>query len=201
MKDIVIVGTGGLGREVLGLLLEINKVKVKWNIKGFYDDFTEEKKVNDYPVLGTLKDLKQLKDQISAVVAIGNPKIKKEIIKDISKSNIQYPILIHPSVVLYSEKYITLGEGVVIGANSVLTTNIDIEKHVYINTAVVVAHDNHIKSYSMLMPTVAISAGAVIGESVYVGNGVKIDASVEIPNNLKIPAGTIITSQKDVEKL
>ena len=38
MKDIVIIGAGGFGREVAWLIEDINKVNNEWNIVGFVDD-------------------------------------------------------------------------------------------------------------------------------------------------------------------
>ena len=38
MKNLIIVGAGGFGREVLQCVKDINKVFQRWNIKGFIDD-------------------------------------------------------------------------------------------------------------------------------------------------------------------
>ena len=38
MKDIIIVGAGGCGREVANWIEDINKEKKTWNILGFIDE-------------------------------------------------------------------------------------------------------------------------------------------------------------------
>ena len=38
MKNIIIVGASGLGREVLEWIKDINEVSPRWKIKGFIDD-------------------------------------------------------------------------------------------------------------------------------------------------------------------
>ena len=38
MNEIVIVGAGAFGREVVWLIERINKVNNQWKIKGFIDD-------------------------------------------------------------------------------------------------------------------------------------------------------------------
>ena len=38
MKDIIIVGAGGSGREVLDTIKYINRYEKTWKIKGFIDD-------------------------------------------------------------------------------------------------------------------------------------------------------------------
>lgn len=193
MKKIVIIGSGGLGREVLGIIQSINREKQTWDFIGFYDDNLTDELINGYPVLGKIDELNQIEEQLQVVIAIGNPKIKEIIKNKIVNPKIEFPNLIHPSVEIYSDDNVVLGKGIVIAANSVLTVNIEVSDFVYINTATVIAHDTKIGRYSMIMPTVSISAGGIIGEKVYIGNGTKIDYSINIKDNSKIKAGSILT--------
>ena len=193
MKNIAVIGSGGLGREVLGIIQSINRKENSWNFIGFYDDNLSNDFINGFPILGQIDELNQINEELNVVIAIGNPKIKKLIKNKIVNSQIKFPTLIHPSVEIYSEENVVLGKGVVIAANSVLTVNIEISDFVYINTAAVIAHDTKIGKYSMIMPTVSISAGGEIGEKVYIGNGTKIDYYVHIKNNEIIPAGSVLT--------
>ncbi len=56
MKDLIIVGAGGLGREVLQMCLEINCMASCWNIRGFINDDLQALNDHDYeyPVLGKI---------------------------------------------------------------------------------------------------------------------------------------------------
>lgn len=65
--------------------------------------------------------LKLVEEELALVIGIGNPVVKK-----ITNTNIYFPVLLHPSVIVYLSETVNLGEGVVIGANSVLTVNIEI---------------------------------------------------------------------------
>ena len=38
MKDLIIIGASGFGREVLQIVKDINKAVMTWNIRGFLDD-------------------------------------------------------------------------------------------------------------------------------------------------------------------
>ena len=42
MNNLIIVGAGGFGRELLQWAKDINKVEKKWIIKGFIDDTLEK---------------------------------------------------------------------------------------------------------------------------------------------------------------
>ncbi len=193
MKKIAIIGSGGLGREILGIIESINRQKETWHFVGFYDDNLSNKIVNGFPVIDKIESLNLIEEELNIVIGIGNPKIRELIFNKINNSKIVFPTLIHPSVVMYSEDTINIGKGVVIGANCVLTVNVEVGNQVYINTASVLSHDASIGDFSVLMPTVSISAGAEIGKSVYIGNGVKIDQPISIEDYSHIKSGTVLS--------
>lgn len=183
MKKIAIIGSGGLGRELLGIIESINEINKKWDFVGFYDDNLSNELINGYKVIGDINSLNFIKEDLALVIGIGNPKIKEKIRNRIKNKRISFPNIIHPSVIIYSNETVKLKEGIVIGANSVLTVNIEIENFVYINTASVISHDTKIGEYTMIMPTVSISTGVTIGKKVYISNGVKIDFPCKIAND------------------
>jgi hypothetical protein len=80
MRDIVIIGAGGFGREIAWLIEDINKNKKEWNVVGFVDDDLSKQGecFNGYQVVG---DIEWLKDkELFAVCAIGDPLVKRETI-------------------------------------------------------------------------------------------------------------------------
>lgn len=194
IKDIAIIGAGGLGREVLGLIKSINSVKQTWNVIGFFDDGSKEISVNGISVIGGFKELNEYHTELSVVLAIGNPLTKRKIFKKISNPNVCFPNIIHPSVIVYEPEYVNFGRGVVVGANSVITTNVRINDFVYINIGVIISHDALVKEFTMIMSSVCISAGAIIGEAVYLGNGVRIDKPIIIADEKVIPMGVTLSA-------
>ena len=69
MKDIIIVGAGGFGRELLQWIKDINKVENKWNIKGFIDDNINalSEYMCDYEVIGTISEWEPKKNEMFAI--------------------------------------------------------------------------------------------------------------------------------------
>lgn len=194
MRNIAIFGAGGFGREVAMLIEQINQKEETWNILGYFDDGVKVgTELYGYKVLGGIKELNNLEEDLSLVFAIGDPKIKKKVIENINNSHLSYPILIHPSV-LMGRKDTIIGEGAIIAAGNILTVNINIGKHVILNLGCTVGHDTVIRDYSSFMPSVNISGEVEIGEGVYVGTGVKII------NQLEIGAGTIVGAGAVVAK-
>ena len=194
MKDIAIFGVGGFGREVLTLINDINNVKPTWNIIGFFDDGKEVgSNCHGYKVLGGTKELKEWKSQIAVVIAIGTPQIKKKILALISDNSlIEYPILIHPTVVIGDNDYIKIGKGCILCANTILTCDIVLGNFVTLNLACTVGHDTIIMDYCAFMPTCNISGECIINESVYCGTGVKIINRISIGEGTIVGAGAVV---------
>lgn len=198
MKDIVIIGAGGFGREVAWLIEEINESNMEWNLLGFIDEDEEKhgKFLNGYRVLGGFRYLEEKKD-VYYVCAIGNSKIKKEIIeKRCIKYNIKPATLIHPSVIM-SKKYNKIGQGCIICASNIVTVNTQIGNHVIVNIDCTIGHDVVVNNYTTIYPSVNISGNCEIGECVELGTGTQIIQGKSIGNNSVIGAGSVVV--KDIE--
>ncbi|WP_353101122.1 acetyltransferase [Myroides odoratus] len=192
MKKIAIFGAGGFGREVKTIIDSINEKEDTFEFVGFYDDGIEKGTiVNGYPVLGGIKDLNNLGNQLALVIAIGDPKTKAKIISLISNSLIEYPNIISPYALISSD-FVNLGKGNIICAGTIITCNIDIKDFVILNLSCTVGHDTVINNYASFMPSVNISGEVVIGEGVYVGTGAKIINLLEIGKYTIVGAGAVV---------
>lgn len=73
-KDLILVGAGGFGREVLWQISESESPD--YNIIGFVDDAPEltGKYVNNAPILGNIRWLLDYPNEICVSICIANPK-------------------------------------------------------------------------------------------------------------------------------
>jgi sugar O-acyltransferase (sialic acid O-acetyltransferase NeuD family) len=126
------------------------------------------------------------------VLAMGTPETKRDVFSRIVNSRVSYPVLIHPSVIIESPKYVTLGGGTIVCAGSILTTNIRIGRHVLINLACTVGHQTEIGDFSSFMPTCNISGEVRIGECTFWGTGSKIINRRTVGNNVTVGAGAVV---------
>lgn len=193
MKKISVFGAGGFGREVKMLIEQINIVEKVWEFIGFWDDDeTIDTLINDSPFLGGIKQLNEFKDELYLVCAVAEPNTKEKIINNISNSKIKFPVLIHPSAIIGNRKFVSIGDGSIIAAGNIITTNIKIGKHVILNLSCTVGHDTIIGNFSSFMPSVNISGEVNIGELVYAGTGAKIINQLEIGRNTTVGAGAVV---------
>lgn len=195
MKSVVIIGAGGFGREVLEIFKDQNKQKKQWNILGFIDDNKDiqDKIINNYPVLGGLDWFKENKD-VGCVCAIGKPEAKKKIVSRLQDLGVIFYNAIHPSVIM--SEFVEIGNGVIIGAGTILTVNIKIGNHVIINLNCSVGHDTIIDDYCSIMPTVKINGCNHLSEGVYVGTGATFINEQSVGSWSIVGAGSVVV--KDI---
>lgn len=194
MKDIAIFGFGGFGREVQWLIRDINRVKPIWNIIGFFDDgYPVGCRIHGLSNLGGVEAVNKWKTPLNVVIAIGTPSIKKKIQSRINNPLLEYPTLIHPSVIIGEKDYVNIGKGCIICANSVITCDIEIGDFVVLNLACTVGHNTIIRNNSAFMPNCNVSGDVVVGENVYCGSGVKIINQAIIGDDAIVGAGAVVT--------
>jgi sugar O-acyltransferase (sialic acid O-acetyltransferase NeuD family) len=201
LKELYIIGAGGLGKEVKSLIQNINAQIETYLLAGFIDDVVPVGTIiHNLEVKGNIEFLNHIQKEIQVVIAIGDAKTKKQVFSKLNSKFISYPTLIHPSSILQEKECIEIGEGSIISANCVLTTDIKIGKHVLLNLNCTIGHDVQINDFVSLMPAVNISGLVHIQKTTYIGTGAIILNGLEIGENAIIGAGAVVTKNipKDV---
>lgn len=196
IKQIAIYGAGGFAREVAWLAESCD-----CRVACFVDDnpALAGKQVNGIPVM-RLEDAAVRFAGAGIVSGIGSPKAREMVMqKAVAARFIPVP-LIHPRVEM--SRWIDMGEGAVICAGCILTTNIQIGKQVQINLDCTVGHDVAMGDCTTLAPGVHVSGWVHFGKRVYAGTGaVFINGTEESPlvigDDVVIGAGACVTKSID----
>jgi sugar O-acyltransferase (sialic acid O-acetyltransferase NeuD family) len=193
LKDLVIVGAGGLGREIAWLTERINAKEPQWNLLGFLDDdpALHGKSVNGYPVIGGCQDI-PAKGELFAVCAIGAAAVRQKVtdrLKDIAPT-LRFATLIDPCAVVSPR--VTVGEGAVICAGAVVTVDISIGKHVLISSACTVGHDTVLSDHVTLYPGANVAGNVLLERGVEVGTGAQIIQGKRVGAHAIIGAGAVV---------
>ena len=193
MKNIIIIGAGGVGREVSLIIEKINKLKATWNLIGFIDDNINSwnRIINGYQIIGGMDLLETLPLDTYVVIAIANYNVKKKIVNKIN-NKFKFATIIDPKV--YIHDYMTIGEGTIIYEGAIITANIQVGNHVIISPKCGIGHDSIIKDYVSLLWNVNVSGNDVIEEGVMMGSG------STIIQGKKIGKGSIIGAPAKVVK-
>lgn len=193
MKDLIIFGAGGFGREVAWLVERINKVEPTWNLLGFLDgdESIQGNDINGYRVIGREKEVNTYPDAYY-VCAVGCSRDREKIIKELKEINpdIKFGTVIDPSVVI--SDLVTIGEGCIICAHSIITVNISIGNHVIINPDCAIGHDAIINDFVTLYPSVNVSGNTQIGHCAELGVGMQIIQGKTIGDYSIVGAGAVV---------
>ncbi len=197
MKDLIIFGASGFGREVAWAVERQNKVNPTWNLLGFMDDNDEIQgmEINGLKVLGKTRDVSNYPD-VFFVCAVGASRVREKIVSNMKAANpdIKFGTVIDPSVEMSDS--VTVGEGTIICAHTIITVNIEIGSHVIINLDCTVGHDAVIKDFVTLYPSVNVSGITNIGHAAELGTGMEIIQGISIGDYSIIGAGAVVV--KDI---
>ena len=198
MNELYIIGAGGFGRETAWLVERINEERQTWEIKGFIDDNESlwGTVCGGYPVLGGLSYLQKLDHAAWCVCAVGSAEVRKKIVRSIHKAiHIRFATLIDPKVNI--SKRVSVGEGSIICAGSIITVDICIGRHNIINLDCTIGHDAVLADFVTLYPSVNVSGQVKIGECTEVGTGANIIQGKRIEDRTVIGAGAVLV--RDIE--
>lgn len=190
MKDLIIVGAGGFGREVLQWIKDINKIENRWNILGFIDDNTEalNGQACDYSVINTIKDCMPKKNQ-EYVCAIAKPSVKENVTKKLKERGAVFTSVLHPTS--FISDYADVGEGLVMYPNSGINVNTKIGNFVTILSSGV-GHDAEIGDYCTISSYCDITGGAILEERVFLGSHVTVVPGRKIGAGAYVAAGSVV---------
>lgn len=187
MKKILIVGAGGLGKELVDLIRAIGE----YEIAGFLDDDPEKQNtmVNQVPVLGTAMQLAQYKGVKNLAIAIAKPELKRKIVQAAENAGFSFPNLIHPTVSLGS--HVSLGKGNILCANTVISTEVTLHDFVTVNPQCGIGHESTLHSFSTLYWGVHIGGNVTMGEGCELGTHACVIQGLSIADDIVLGAGAV----------
>jgi len=195
-QKVVIYGGGGFAREVAWLVECCDAGKGAYEVACFVDDdeAAHGKLLNGIPVM-SLQVAREQFPTARMVGGVGVPKTRQSVIGKAARAGFSFCTLVHPNV--ERSRWVEIGEGTIVCAGSLLTTNIIIGRHVQLNLDCTVGHDVRIGDFATLAPGVHLSGWVHIGERVYIGTGAVIingtkDTPMQIGDDAVIGAGACV---------
>ena len=206
MTPLVIIGTGGHGREALDIVEAINARSPTFEFLGFVD----EQRGNELLVaargariIGSLESLRERtldirhvigigSGDIRYVIGIGSGDIRRRIDQQLSDHGFEPATLVHPDATIGA--VVTLGAGVVVAAGARITTNVTLGRHAHVNVNASVSHDCRIADYVTVSPGVTVSGTVSIGEGTLMGAGSTVIQNRTIGAWVTVGAGAVVVT-------
>ena len=181
MKNLIIIGAGGMGRTVYSNALESVGYGEKFIVKGFIDDNLEALAgfPNYPPVIGTIRDYQPQEDDVF-VSSIGGAS-RRPCMEEIIRRGGEFLDLIHQTARLLTN--VKLGKGNFIGAYSVIGNDAVIGDYNMIQSYTIIGHDAKVGNYNRIDTHVTCVGGTVIEDDV------NIHTSAVISHNVVVETG------------
>lgn len=195
--QLVLVGSGGFGRETAEVVRAINDARPgrpRWNLLGFLDDDPEMwgTSVSGTTVLGGVDALSDLPDA-HVVLCTGSPgnfRSKKRIAERLGLPPERYATLIHPAAVVPDS--CRAGEGTVVLAGTVATTDVEIGAHAGVMPQSVLTHDCRLDDFVTVGAAVCLAGGVHVQEGAYLGAGCQIRGALTIGSWALVGMGAVV---------
>lgn len=200
MKNLIIIGAGGMGRTIYSNALESVGYGEKFVVKGFIDDNLSalDGFENYPPVIGTIRDYQPQPDDVF-MSSIGGA-ARRPCMEEIIRRGGEFIELIHKTARIYQN--VKLGKGNFIGAYTVIGNDAVIGNYNMIQSYTVIGHDSRIGDWNRIDTHVTcvggiviedeanIHSSAVINHEVTVGTGAHVGALSFVIRNVK-PGTTV----------
>jgi sugar O-acyltransferase (sialic acid O-acetyltransferase NeuD family) len=192
MHDLVIVGAGGFGREVLAWAKDTVAAGAKWKLKGFLDDNPAALTAFsiDVSVVGTLTTY-QPAPHDRFICAIGRPAVRRKVHAVLTERGGVFVSLVHPTAIVAASA--RLGAGVILCPFALVSVNASIGEGTAVYYHSSVDHDACIGRFCQISAHCDITGAATIGDEVFLGSHASILPGISIGNRTVVGAGAVVT--------
>lgn len=182
-----IYGSGGAGREVKEIAVELNQ----WDEVIFIDDAIDTDVFKDVRRMS----FERFRDEFSVglaevVIALGEPKTKSMLYHKIKDSGFKFGNVIHHSA--WVSPTATLGKGIVLRAGVVVNADAVIEDNVTVMEQSCIGHDVILRKHCQISGFVIIGGGSEIGEGTYIGLSVPVKDHIRVGSNTIVGMGSVV---------
>lgn len=194
MSKVILLGAGGLAREVLDCIEACQRAGQDMEPVGFIDADAAlwGQEINGLPVLGGLEwfDAAPGRRDIPLIAAIGSPRSRRHMVQEALRRGLRFTSLIHPAAHISS--WARLGVGVVVMSSTVVENRAVLGDYVVVNALCMVGHDVQVGAFCTLAPGALLAGGTRLGEGVDFGIGAATRQSVTIGNGAVIGGQAMI---------
>lgn len=200
--NLVIVGAGGFGRELLQYAIDASRSMQELSVKGFLDDDVRKavKSVNQLGarIVGNTTDYRiDFCDRL--LISIGDPATRRSIFERLHQRGAKYFTLVHPTA--YVAPTAHLEQGCIVAPFAFVGSFAHIECNALLNLYAVAGHDVRIGAHSVLSPHAVVNGGSIVGQQVFIGTHAVTAPGVRIGGGCKVSAGAVLYREAPEQSL
>lgn len=199
MKNLLIIGARGWGREVYGMLPNCLGYGTEFQVKGFLDDKADAlDQYPDYPPIIDSVEHYEPQDDDVFVCALGEPKWKRHYAEIMLAKGGEFINIIHKTATI--GKNTTPGKGCIFSKEVSISCDIKIGDFVTLQRLATIGHDASLGDYSNVGAMSFMGGGSSIGVETLVYPGSNILPHISVGKKCIVGAGSVVVRKvKDMK--
>jgi len=191
MKNLLIIGASGFGRDIYDMAIESIGYGTDFQIKGFLDiDVDALKDYPYYPNVISSEDDYQIQEDDVFVCALGDVHLKKKVTEKMLNRGAEFHTLIHKTA--HVSPSAIIGKGCIIEYSVYIGSYACVDCHCLIQNFAIIGHDVKIGSYTRLDGNVLCVGGVKIGNNVILHSASVINHKVVVKDNAIVGACSFV---------
>lgn len=190
MKQLIIIGAGGMGRTLYDMAHESVGFGTEYEIKGFIDDNTAalDGFENYPPMLGTISGYQPKEDEVF-VCSIGGGSRRKCMEEIIARGG-SFLTMIHKTARIGTN--VEIGEGTIVGAFTSIGADAKVGRYNLIQSYTVVGHDSRIGDWNRIDTHVTLVGGTIVEDEADIHTSAMINHKVVVESNSRVAACSFV---------
>ena len=190
MKHLLILGAGGMGKEIFYTARHSIGYGTEFVVKGFLDFPNPEWDTNIYPPILGIEDDYVIQPDDVFTCSIGDVHLKRKVCEKMKARGAKFQTLIFDNVQI--RENVKIGEGCIIDSYAHIGSDAVIGENCLIQAFSCVAHDCRIGDYSRIDVRSLLVGGVVVGNNVTVHTNAVVSHKVVLEDDSTVAAMSFV---------
>ncbi|MDD4729370.1 MAG: acetyltransferase [Dysgonamonadaceae bacterium] len=190
MKQLLILGAGGMGKEILYTAQHSIGYGTEFVVKGFLDFPNQDWDTNVYPPILGIEDDYKIQSNDIFTCSIGNVHLKRKVCEKMRLRGAMFQTLIHKEANI--RENVKIGEGTIVDWNATVGSDVIIGENCLIQLLSIVGHDCKIGNYSRIDTQCVCVGGVVLQDCATIHTGAVVSHKVVVENDATVAAMSFV---------
>ena len=193
MKNLIIIGARGFGRELFAAARDCIGYDKEFVIKGYLDSKVDALTgfLGYPPILGSPEDYVVQPEDVF-ISALGDPKWRRYYVDILERKGAEFITLIHKTASIGQN--VEIGRGCYVAHNAIMTADIHIGNHTCVFHETMLGHDVWVGDFSHLSVQVFLGGGVKVEDGAVLHPGARIAPHKTVGKDAVVGIGSTVIS-------
>lgn len=186
MKNLLILGAGGMGKEIFHTAKNSIGYGTDFVIKGYLDYPNPEWNTSVYPPIIALEDDYEIQPDDVFTCSIGDVHLKRKICEKMKSRGAKFQTLIYNNAQIGDN--VSIGEGCIIDPYARIGADVKIGENCLVQTFAIIGHDAIVGDYCRLDCRSLLVGGVILENNVTIHTNAVVSHKVIVEDDAKVAA-------------